>query len=202
MAASGIGMAIVDMDRRWVEVNPAFERMFGYSAEELVGRAAADFTHPDDVERSRQALDDLVAGRIEFIDAPKRYLHRDGRTLWAHANVAVVRDAAGAPLQLLVQVRDISAEREAEAVLRANVDARADAADASERQLQMFADSVAHDLRAPLRSIAMTSPAAISRTVVASMRSNAQVSEETASASSSRPSTSGRNPCGSRAAKI
>ena len=153
MAASGIGMAIVDLDRRWVEVNPAFERMFGYSADELVGRHAADFTHPDDIEPSRQALDDLVAGRVEFIDAPKRYLHRDGKTLWTHANVAVMRAADGAPLLLLVQVRDVSAEREAESVLRANAEARADAADASERQLQMFADAVAHDLRAPLRSI-------------------------------------------------
>ncbi|MGQ4660795.1 PAS domain S-box protein [Lysobacter sp. F6437] len=153
MAASGIGMAIVDLDRRWVEVNPAFERMFGYSADELVGRPAAEFTHPDDIERSRQALDDLVAGRIEFIDAPKRYLHRDGKTIWAHANVAVMRDAGGVPLLLLVQVRDVSAEREAGNVLRANAEARANAADASDRHLQMFADSVAHDLRAPLRSI-------------------------------------------------
>ena len=44
---------------------------------------------------------DLVAGRIEFLDAPKRYLHRDGRTLWAQANVAVMRDAEGTPLLLL-----------------------------------------------------------------------------------------------------
>ena len=48
MAASGIGMAIVDLDRRWGEVNPAFERMFGYRADEMIGRPAADFTHPED----------------------------------------------------------------------------------------------------------------------------------------------------------
>ena len=153
MAASGIGMAIVDLDRRWVEVNPAFERMFGYRADEMVGRPAADFTHPDDIERSRIALDELVAGKVEFLDAPKRYLHRDGRTIWTHANVAVIRDGDGQPRQLLVQVRDVSAEREAVKVLSANAEARAVAADNSERQLQLFADAVAHDLRAPLRSI-------------------------------------------------
>ena len=153
MAASGIGMAIVDLDRRWVEVNPAFERMFGYRADEMIGRPAADFTHPEDLERSRLAIDDLVSGKVQFLDAPKRYLHRDGRTLWTHANVALIRDGSGQPMQLLVQVRDVSAEREAERVLRGNAEARAAEADKADRQLQLFADAVAHDLRAPLRSI-------------------------------------------------
>lgn len=153
MAASGIGMAIVDLDRRWLEVNPAFERMFGYRAGEMIGREAAEFTHPEDLERSSAALDELIAGGIEFLDAPKRYVHRNGETIWAHANVAVMRDAKGAPLYLLVQLRDVGAEREADNLLRANAKDRAEALDASNRHLQLFADAVAHDLRAPLRSI-------------------------------------------------
>jgi PAS domain S-box-containing protein len=153
MAASGIGMAIVDLDRRWVQVNPAFERMFGYPAGEMLGREAGELTHPDDLERSRIARDDLVAGRIEFIDAPERYVHRNGETVWAHANVALMRDPAGVPLYLLVQLRDVGPEREAERLRRADADTSAEALDASNRQLQLFADAVAHDLRAPLRSI-------------------------------------------------
>ena len=153
MAASGIGMAIVDLDRRWLEVNPAFERMFGYQAGEMIGRPAADFTHPEDLERSSAALDELIAGGIEFLDSPKRYLHRNGETIWAHANVAVMRNDQGTPLYLLVQLRDVGAEREADKRLRANAEDRAGALDASNRHLQLFADAVAHDLRAPLRSI-------------------------------------------------
>lgn len=146
-------MAIVDLDRRWVEVNPAFERMLGYSADELLGRSAAEFTHADDLDRSAVAIDDLLAGRIETIDAAKRYRHRDGHTVWTHANVAVMRDPAGVPLYLLVQLRDITAERLAQERLRALDDEHQLALDASQRQLQLFADAVAHDLRAPLRSI-------------------------------------------------
>lgn len=153
MAASGIGMAIVDLDRRWVEVNPAFERMFGYAAGEMVGRPAADFTHPGDLDISRAAFDQLVSGRLDFLDEPKRYLHRNGETLWTHANVAVMRNEAGAPLYLLVQLRDVGAERDAERRARASAEARTEALDASQQQLQLFADAVAHDLRAPLRSI-------------------------------------------------
>lgn len=153
MAASGIGMAIVDLDRRWVEVNPVFERMFGYAPGEMLGREAAEFTHPEDLERSSVALDELIAGQVEFIDARKRYLHRDGKTVWVHANVAVMRNDAGAPQYLLVQLRDIGPEREAERLRRAEAETRAEALDASKGQLQLFADAVAHDLRAPLRSI-------------------------------------------------
>ncbi len=153
MVASGIGMAVVDMQRCWVEINPALERMLGYSAQDLIGRATAELTPPEDVELSRQALDDLVTGRVEFLDASKRYLHRNGEIVWTQANVAVMRNGDGTPLSLLVQLRDIGAERAAQEMLRANSEERAQALEASNRQLQLFADAVAHDLRAPLRSI-------------------------------------------------
>ncbi|MEG3193246.1 sensor histidine kinase [Lysobacter sp. D1-1-M9] len=153
MAASGIGTAIVDLRRRWVEVNPALERMLGYSAEEMVGWPAADFTHPDDAARSAAALDALVAGEQETLDAQQRYLHRDGHTVWTHAHLALMRDASGAPQYLLVQLRDVSEQNPAEAELRASSASREHPLDASNRQLQMFVDAVSHDLRAPLRSI-------------------------------------------------
>src|SRR5688572_19750532 len=153
MAASGIGMAIVDLHGRWVEVNPAFERMFGYSAAEVVGRPTSAVTHPDDIETSRLYLQGLIDGSIPMLDARKRYLHRDGGTVWAQANVAVMRDDNGAPMYLLVQLRDIGAELAVEETLKHRADERAAALHASNRQLQLFADAVAHDLRAPLRSI-------------------------------------------------
>lgn len=153
MEASGVGMAIVDLQGRWEEVNPAFERMFGYSAAEIVGRPAAAFTHPDDVGMSSTYLRGLVDGSLPMLDALKRYINRDGEIIWAHVNVAVMRDANGMPMHLLVQLRDVSAQRAAELALQTRAEAEHAALDASRRQLQLFADAVAHDLRAPLRSI-------------------------------------------------
>ncbi|HEY5850654.1 MAG TPA: PAS domain S-box protein [Lysobacter sp.] len=153
MAASGVGMAIVDLNGHWVEVNPAFERMFGYSAGEVVGRPTVAFTHPDDISLTQSYLRGLIDGSIPVLDAQKRYLHRSGETIWAHINIAVMRNDEGAPLYLLVQLRDISAQRAAELALETRADAEHAARDVSNRQLQLFADAVSHDLRAPLRSI-------------------------------------------------
>lgn len=153
MDASGIGMAIVDLQGCWVEVNPAFERMFGYSSNEVVGKPAVAFTHPDDVPLSRGYLRGLIDGTIPVLDAQKRYLHRSGDTVWAHVNVSVMRDEGGEPLFLLAQLRDVSEQHAAELALQSRAEAEHAARDASHRQLQLFADAVAHDLRAPLRSI-------------------------------------------------
>ncbi|MCM2335824.1 MAG: PAS domain S-box protein [Pseudomonas sp.] len=153
MTASGIGMAIVDLEGRWLEVNPALERMLGYPAQELLGRTAIEFTHPDDIEASRGYLAGLVDGFIPVLDVRKRYVHRDGRDVWVQANVATMRDDAGTPLYLVVQLRDISAELAAERALQAHDRERNEALDRSNRQLQLFTDAVSHDLRAPLRAI-------------------------------------------------
>ncbi|NUO75101.1 MAG: PAS domain S-box protein [Lysobacter sp.] len=153
MQASGIGMAIVDLQGRWVEVNPVLERLLGFDARDMVGRPAAEFTHPDDVALSRGFLEGLTDGAIPALDVRKRYLRRDGSPVWTHANVAVVRGPDNAPRCLLVQIRDIGAQVDAEAQAQTDAGRYADALDASNRHLQLFADAVAHDLRAPLRSI-------------------------------------------------
>lgn len=153
MDASGVGMAIVDLQGCWLEVNPAFERMFGYSANEVVGTPASSLTHPDDIAMSRSYLRGLVEGTIPVLDAQKRYVHRNGDTVWAHVNVSVIRDEKTLPLFLLVQLRDISAQHAAELALQSRADSEHAARFAANHQLQLFADAVAHDLRAPLRSI-------------------------------------------------
>lgn len=160
MAASGIGMAIVDLEGRWLEVNPALERMLGHPAQALIGRSVFDSSHPDDRERSRRHVAALISGELETLDVQKRYLHRDGSVVWAQTNVAVMRDGGGAPLYFIAQVRDVSVQRAAEQALQdrnATLEQRVAEGTAdlhkAHRQQELFAHGVSHDLRAPLRAI-------------------------------------------------
>lgn len=153
MASSGIGMAIVGLDGTWWEINPPLERMFGYSSAEMIGRPVRQFVHPDDDARTQAQFDALVAGATPLIDTRQRYLRCGGEVLTAQANIAVMRSPAGVPLYLLAQLRDVNAEREADAALQAGGGEHAGALGTANRQLQLFADAVSHDLRAPLRSI-------------------------------------------------
>jgi PAS domain S-box-containing protein len=160
MASSGIGMAIVDLEGHWLEVNPALERMLGYAAADLEGRSIFDISHPDDVEALRQYIARLVAGDLPVLDAQKRYLHRNGAVVWAHINVATMRDADGTPLYFISQLRDITAERAAEAALQdwnatleQRVSERTAALEKANSQQELFSHGVSHDLRAPLRAI-------------------------------------------------
>ena len=153
MDTSAIGVAIVGIDGCWREVNPALERMLGRAAADLLGRQAAEVIHPDDRTRLQAQLADLVAGRLPLVDAPCRYLQGDGAALRVQATIAAMRSPAGVPLYLLVQLRDLRAEHAAEAALAGSKAQGAAALEAANRQLQLFADAVSHDLRAPLRSI-------------------------------------------------
>jgi PAS domain S-box-containing protein len=158
--SAGIGVAIVDMDGRWVEVNPAFERMFGYEAADLVGRATAELAHPEDLDAVRTAFDRVLKGGAAALDAQHRYLHRTGAIVWTQANVAMMQDAAGHPDCLIVHLRDVSGQRESEQALQAlnqtlqqRVAESTAALEAMSHQQEAFAYGISHDLRAPLRAI-------------------------------------------------
>ncbi|MCX5747142.1 MAG: PAS domain S-box protein [Proteobacteria bacterium] len=124
-AASPIGMTLVDAHGRLVRVNPVFCAMLGRTEQELLGGdVISEVTHPDDVAINVQQFGELLAGTRTFVEIEKRYLHKDGHTVWAQLNAAMVRDHTGAPSHTVAYVVDITDRRrvaEQRAVLEAQL---------------------------------------------------------------------------------
>jgi PAS domain S-box-containing protein len=72
---------IVDSTGVMVQVSPSAETILGYQPEEMIGRNAIEFMHPDDLESARR---EMRAARSEnpTRDVPGRFVHKDGRTVW------------------------------------------------------------------------------------------------------------------------
>ena len=113
-----IGMAVVDpATGRFERVNHAMCEMLGYTEDELLPRTWTELTFSDDVGDVIAGIDALTAGKLDVYRAEKRYVHRDGHTIWAEIRVSAIRDKESRPQHLVAQIADISARRRYEAEL-------------------------------------------------------------------------------------
>ena len=74
-------LCIADFDGYFTRLNPAFERILGYSLEELLAHPFLDFVHPDDREATRSATAQLIAGG-DLVSFENRYRCKDGSYRW------------------------------------------------------------------------------------------------------------------------
>jgi len=107
-----IGMALVEMGGRWLQVNDALCRIVGHTRDELKATTLHAITHPEDVDRDERSLNDLLRGKLPSYQVEKRYRHAWGHHLWVLLTVSLVRDQRGEPLYLVSQVQDISERKE------------------------------------------------------------------------------------------
>jgi PAS domain S-box-containing protein len=105
---SPIGVAVVSLENRFTHVNGALAHITGYSPEELVQKTCADVTYPDDIARDLEMTGWLKDGAIEQYDADKRFVRKDGSTIWVHVSTRLIRDSGGAPLYYLPMIVDIN----------------------------------------------------------------------------------------------
>ncbi|MEI6503052.1 MAG: PAS domain S-box protein, partial [Armatimonadota bacterium] len=115
---AALGMTLTGVDGQLIEANEAFGRMVGYSRTDLPSVSFRDLTHPDDINTSREAIQRLLAGESEAEYLEKRYVSRDGETVWAEVSVFLLRDADGVPLHFITHQRDITGRRRTQAALR------------------------------------------------------------------------------------
>ncbi len=119
---AAMGIALVDMDGHPVESNPALQRMLGYGAAELREMAFTEFTHPDDASADWDLFQELVAGARAHYPMHKRYIRKDGTTLWGRLIVTLIRSPDGAPRYAVGMVEDVSERRQVEERYRALVE--------------------------------------------------------------------------------
>src|SRR5712675_719215 len=86
--ASAVGIAVMDQDNRFTAANEAFQRMIGYTGEELKSLGPLDITHEDDRETAQEMLEHVQSGKPEDYQSEKRYRCRDGRVIWVRVSTA------------------------------------------------------------------------------------------------------------------
>ena len=113
-----VGQILLRSDGVVDRVNATFCAMIGREPGDLVGRSISEVIHPDDREATRARAVNMVRGKEDSYRTDLRYLRPDGSALLAEGTVVLIRDATGRPSRLLIQAKDVSEIRAAEAALR------------------------------------------------------------------------------------
>jgi PAS domain S-box-containing protein len=113
---AGIGIELSDSNRRPIEINPALQKMLGYSALELAQLTLLQITHPDDADLDADLFNQLLCGQVKRYQIEKRYIRKDGSVMWGRLTSSVI-DSDGQLLVLGI-VEDISGHKEVEQTLR------------------------------------------------------------------------------------
>jgi PAS domain S-box-containing protein len=116
---ASIGMAMLAPDGGWLSVNEALCRIVGYSPDELYRMTFREITYPPDLDTDLALLGQLTVGEIDQYQMEKRYIRKDGSLVWINLNVTKKTGPEGDLMYYIAAIKDIRAQKEAEAALRA-----------------------------------------------------------------------------------
>jgi PAS domain S-box-containing protein len=122
----------IDLNGRGIYSSPSMQRLLGYEPAELAGLNALSFVYEPDRRLVGSVLGDLSMG-VETKVVSYRALHKDGRPVWVEARLQLVRNAAGAPAEIIGVVRDITTRK----ALEDEMQAARDVAEAQARRAEL-----------------------------------------------------------------
>ena len=88
--------------------------MLGYDEHELLATSFQSVTHPDDLGRDLVQIYKLLDGKISNYQMEKRYIHKDGHSVWVLQSASTIRDEQDKTLHLILQIQDITERKRAE----------------------------------------------------------------------------------------
>jgi len=149
---SSVGIFQSDAAGLLADVNPRACEILGYSPGELLGKGMPDITHPDDVAADQRLIQQLTTGTMPYLIRLKRYIHKDGAVIWAHASLSLIRSNDGTPHQYFGIIEDISGRKYAEESL-VQSQLLLDQARHADEAKSKFLANMSHEIRTPLNGM-------------------------------------------------
>jgi PAS domain S-box-containing protein len=103
-----LGLALVGKDYRFLKVNHALCQMVGHDEAALVRMSFVDITHPEDVQADVDLAERLFKREIPFYHIQKRYVKKNGESIWINLTASILHGPEGEPLHGLAMVEDIT----------------------------------------------------------------------------------------------
>ena len=138
---AAVGIGELTPDGRFALVNDSLCRILGDKRERLLDSSMSQVTHADDREDVEGLLRALMRGESTTFAGERRFVRRDGETIWVKLSISIARDANQLPRGVAV-VEDVTERKHAEEDLRE-----------ADRRKDEFLATLAHELRNPLAPI-------------------------------------------------
>jgi diguanylate cyclase (GGDEF)-like protein/PAS domain S-box-containing protein len=111
---AAVAIAHVAPDGTWLRVNRKFCTITGYTPQELSRLTFGDITHPEDLDADWAQASALLQGKIATYSMEKRYIRKDGNSVWVNLTVSLACGEDGKPEYFISVAEDISARKRAE----------------------------------------------------------------------------------------
>lgn len=161
---AAVGMARLDLDGYWIQVNQQLCDILGYPMPALLTKTFAAVTHPDDAGIDVASDQRLMGGEVPQVSFEKRCLTQQGEVVWTYVTASTVHDAQGNLLYFIATIQDITERKQANLALQSKTEDLMTAnlmltnalemLEQRNQELDQFAYVTSHDLKAPLRAIA------------------------------------------------
>src|SRR5258707_8029785 len=149
--AWAVGIAVTDQQNHFAAANEAFQKMVGYTSEELQSLGPLDITHEEDRKATQEMIEDVQSGKRQDCHTEKRYCCKDGKVIWVRVSTARALDSSSALKGIPAIIEDITERKRAEVAWH-------DARDALSRATRLtimgeLSASIAHEVNQPLAAI-------------------------------------------------
>jgi len=132
---SAIGVALTDLNGRFLATNPTYQKMLAYTEAEFQTLSFLDITHEDYREANWALVTELLEGKREQFQIEKQYRRKDGSLVWVRNNVSLVPGTENMPRFIMALSEDITERKEAEEALQQ-----------SEERVRLILDSAAEGI--------------------------------------------------------
>jgi PAS domain S-box-containing protein len=115
---SAIGVALTDISGRFLATNAAYQKMLGYTEEEIGSITFLELTHEDYREANWRLVSELLEGKRTQFQIEKQYKRKDGSLIWVSNNVSLVPGTSSMPRFVMALSEDVTERKQTEEMLR------------------------------------------------------------------------------------